>query len=458
MKPILLEPEDVIFFRDGRPMEGSLAGHGAAWPAPHTINAAFHGALHRSGLEGHSHMHRGSQGTGSRRFGSLRTLGPFPVCLTAEGNPAAWFFPRPADAGKPGSVKVTLAPHVCVPEGSESSLPHPRVRYPVINLETPSKAELPAWWSGNAWHCYFHGSIGNLGHNDFFSDGDIFSAEHAVGIGMDTVRQTHDGQRIYSAHYLRLRPSWAIGACAGAPDAESACDLVAELLSRDNRLLVGGQQRICTARRLEDGAIPIPLGVANKFEVERRPEGKSCCEVERWLVKWVLLSPAIWPRIAASSRNGYDYREHPGGWLPNWIDAGTGQVLLREVSGDERDLRRQQKKSGDSRPAEVTGIDAWLVAAVVPKPLIVTGWGLPNGLDRSSGGAKSTHLAVPAGAVYYFEAKSAASAQQLAALLNWHGDDSSGRTIRSRSTLCGEKGFGLGVCGTWTSATCSSPP
>ena len=31
---ILLQPNDVLFFRDGRPMSGSLAGHSVAWPLP----------------------------------------------------------------------------------------------------------------------------------------------------------------------------------------------------------------------------------------------------------------------------------------------------------------------------------------------------------------------------------------------------------------------------------------
>jgi len=38
MNCILLEPTDVLFFRDGRPMAGSLAGHGAAWPLPNVVN------------------------------------------------------------------------------------------------------------------------------------------------------------------------------------------------------------------------------------------------------------------------------------------------------------------------------------------------------------------------------------------------------------------------------------
>jgi len=86
---------------------------------------------------------------------------------------------------------------------------------------------------------------------------------------------------------------------------------------------------------------------------------------------------------------------------------------------------------------------------------VITGWSLgddPDEADRKRGGAKSTLLAVPAGAVYYFEADSPSEAQALADVLNWHGKHQSGepRRIRNRrSTLMGEKGYGLGVCAPW---------
>ena len=87
MNTILLQPTDVLFFRDGRPMSGSLAGHGAAWPLPNVVNAAFHAALHRAGFgEDEVHKHRrGGRGVYAesaqrdRKFGSLVTAGPFPV-------------------------------------------------------------------------------------------------------------------------------------------------------------------------------------------------------------------------------------------------------------------------------------------------------------------------------------------------------------------------------------------
>lgn len=104
MNTLLLQPTDVLFFRDGRPMGGSLSGHAAAWPLPTVTNAALHAALHRADLEKahgsrlHPHDHHrddGSVNKDARRFGSLVTAGPFPVL--ADGK--AWLFPRPLDAG-----------------------------------------------------------------------------------------------------------------------------------------------------------------------------------------------------------------------------------------------------------------------------------------------------------------------------------------------------------------------
>ena len=79
----------------------------------------------------------------------------------------------------------------------------------------------------------------------------------------------------------------------------------------------------------------------------------------------------------------------------------------------------------------------------------MTGYALPNSADpdRTEGGTKPTHLAVPAGAVYYFEADSVDDARKLAAALNWHGSTSGTEIKNRRSPLMGEKGFGLGVCG-----------
>ena len=173
-------------------------------------------------------------------------------------------------------------------------------------------------------------------------------------------------------------------------------------------------------------------------------------------MKWVLLSPAIFPAITAgTSKRNTPRHAHPGGWLPTWIDPQSGHVLLQLVDEKERDRRRKLNYAGQGYRSEenAVALPARLIAAVVPKPIPVTGWanGDESLGEESKSGAKSTHLAVPAGSVYYFACDSATDAAQLAAALNWHGGDITGTTIRNRrSTLLGEKGFGLGVCGTWT--------
>jgi hypothetical protein len=486
---ILLQPRDVLFFRDGRPMSGSLAGHTAAWPLPDVTNHALHAALHRADLEQQTgqrlHTHwRGRSGNYSdkeehrdSKFGCLLTVGPFPVFLggtgyqpVASGNlPDAsprWFFPRPKDAQLNGSVEVTLRPVCSLSAGASdalwtgSSLPDP-LEYAVANTEPPSKdAGGEPWISGDAFNDYLHGKTFTPSADDkiphFLGDTDLADIEHAIGIGIDPATGTQDKRNFYSAHYLRLREGFRLGLFAEAMDKvncdeKNKRDLLKLLFNEHPQsIIVGGQQRICSAHRSDaPSPLPLPMGLRTGF---------NCVEQmgrERWLVKWVLLTPAIWPEIpAGTSRRGTDRRYHPGGWLPNWICPETGDLLLETVTEAERKRRRNLNAAGkgyESKPART----AHLVAALVPKPIVVTGWALPNDTDRSEGGAKSTHLAVPAGAVYYFEAEpdedgGPANAIALAAALNWHGLDTNPTAIKNRrSTLMGEKGFGLGVCGTW---------
>lgn len=441
---ILLQPTDVLFFRDGRPMEGALAGHGAAWPMPNVTDAAFHAALHRSGLGGHRHDQRNGDSRtvqDGRQFGSLVTAGPFPV-RRAFGA-ATWFFPRPLDL-----LDATLVPAlrpVAGVDSAHSSLPDP-LEYAVANRLAPSKDNgAKAWISAAAYGRYLQGGQACVDSAETCDDRSFSDAEAAIGIAIDpatgTTGQGAASGRIYSARYLRLRDDWCLGTLARTEEKDDSGgrrDLIRDLVSKDGHLLVGGQQRLCTATLQSPGALPLPLGKLDGFHQTE----------ERFLVKWVLLSPAIWPKIEPKLMDGRPaVPPHSGGWLPNWVREHDGQVMLR--SGERR-RRAYQGKHTRGFGADAKEINARLVAAIVPKPMVVTGWALANHVDRRDGGAKSTHLAVPAGAVYYFEAGSAEDAARLAGALNWHGNETSPTSIRNRrSTLMGEKGFGLGVCGTW---------
>jgi hypothetical protein len=464
---LLLQPTDVLFFRDGRPMTGALAGHGAAWPLPDVTNHALHAALHRAQL-GDVHRHapgRSSQARdhsdenrreAGRVFGSLLTAGPFPV-----NRAGTWFFARPKDTLLSATVATALSPAPVQSSSATGSthqscnLPAP-LRYAVGNSQPPNKeAAGESWISTTAFEAYLRGQLAPS-QVDFMLDKDLADTEQHIGIGIDPETQTQDKTNIYSAHYLRLREGYRLGLLAEAMDkiqrdATRKRDLIAALFNGSPQsIVVGGQQRLCTASRSDAPTpLPLPRGMIKDFNTRDLPGGN------RWLVKWVLLSPAVWPAIPRQKQDGSPQNAHPGGWLPNWVsldwdaenaearqNENNGKVLLTAGQG----VRKAQRKGG----ACGSDISARLVAAIVPKPIVVTGWALPNGTDRPEGGAKSTHLAVPAGAVYYFEADSPEAGTALANALNWHGTDATFATIKNRrSTLMGEKGFGLGVCGTW---------
>ena len=413
-------------------MEGALSGHGAAWPLPHVINAAFHAAFHRSEIGEDAHIHRtGCSGQydseqRDRKFGSLVTAGPFPV-ISGDSAQSRWLFSRPADAQKAGSQEATFHPRLA--QSDCSSLPKP-LTYLAANSQPPTKDKPEPWMSGEAFASYLNGSsLDSKVH--FYKDADLFDAEHQIGIGIDFETGTTGDGEIYSASYLRLREGCHLGVLAEARDKinrdpNHRRDLVPILFQGDNKLVVGGQQKLCTATVQENIDVPFPCGAT----------------ITGTRVKWVLLSPAIWPEIAAGQKNETLIKAHPGGWLPNWVCPETGTVQLLDGPGREK-AKRLHVEAG--RP-----IDAKLVAAMVPKPVVITGWALGNQTGTIQSGAKSTHLAVPAGAVYYFDAGSESAAVALAQALNWHGPTGCQEIKNRRSTLCGEKGFGLGVCGPWS--------
>lgn len=440
MHTLLLHPTDVLFFRDGRPMGGASSGHGAAWPLPNVLDAAFHGALHRANLQGgHGHNHRGGDetpGADARRFGSLVTAGPFPVCT--QGAAHTWFFPRPLDGGLLNEKASALLQPVLDEDRGNSSLPAP-LRYATGSTVPPSKEALAAWWSEGAWNAYLNTPPRDkpAGRPFFKKDSDFSDVEHTYGIGINPDTGTTGKDQFYSANYLRLREGCRLGAIAAALDKDfrdqkHGNDLLRAALDRTaNTLVLGGQQRTasCELPQTPQPRLPLPSGKRDAF-----PQHHG-----RFLVKWVLLTPALWPVIG----------QHQGGWLPSWLDRTNGQVLLKR--GDQQRGPKEPRDAWRKRVQELQTVDARLVAAVVGKPLPVTGFALAHeAAGRTDGGAKSTHVAVPAGSVYYFEAASEQAAADLADALNWHGGDLSCSTIRRRrSTLMGEKGFGIGVCGAW---------
>lgn len=459
MKAYTLTPADLLFFRDARPTDTS-GGHGARWPEPSVIFDALHAALHRAFPDPqpweHAHRygrssHRNPQAVRTQRFGSLLTAGLFPVWQDGR-----WLFRAPADATSSTEPAAFLLRPIHKQSDSSqlSDLPAPLL-YPVANFAPPTKDTVSPWWSAAAWKAYLQGQPPAFA--ELFTNADLFAGEWTTGIAIDPATQTtghgEAAGKIYSAEYLRLRPGIRCGFLATLPTKFNGNPLdvrehISELFTGSRTLIVGGQQRPCTVEDFPCTPLPLPTGQANGFS--QLPNGKHA-------VKWTLLTPAIYPAISANSQKGINF--HPGGWLPNWICPQSGKVLLRLRTGGIRRVWDETKQRTVRKAESESSIAARLVAAVVPKPTPITGWTerlhlLADEPFWSSGGPahgpRPAHLAVPAGAVYYFEADTPESAQALAAALNWHGPDTTPATIGNRrSTLLGEKGFGLGVCGTW---------
>ena len=456
-----ISPQDVLFFRDARPMtaDAGSGGHGAHWPAPSVFFDAIHAALYRAFPEierdtqgqplwEHEHRfgrssRRDYQRPPAKRFGSLATAGPFPRVQTKDS--LTWLFPCPADITTDETGQFpSLAPMKS--PSPQTNLPEPWL-HPLGSLVAPSKSEPKPWWSKKAIEAYLRNQPPLPA--GLCASAELFASEWTTGIAIDPATQT-TGQgeaqgKIYAAEYLRLNPGVSLGAVATLPLKNGGnAEGLPRLFDGDGHVLVfGGQQRACHVTCETNQTT-----LADRLPVSPAIQGNR--------VKWVLLSPAAFPAIASGEVNGKKISAHPGGWLPNWICPDTGQVLLKKgntarQAGESREDWR--KRIND--PARHQPFDASLVAARIPKQIVLSGWSDYLHLDdadesKRGQGAKPTLLAVPAGAAYYFEGKDAAL---LADALSWHGSEQENprraKVVNRRSTLLGEKGYGLGVCGTW---------
>jgi CRISPR-associated protein Cmr3 len=371
---------------------------------------------------------------------------------------APWFFPRPLDL-----LEATLRPALLPAEKmsrTHSSLPEP-LKYPIANTLPPTKdSRAKAWLSAAAYAAYLTNNPSyppdppDPPHS--LDDSAFCDPEATIGIAIDPATgTTGHGEtqgKIYSARYLRLRDGWRLGVFARPPKKTArptnAATSFADLLTEQQQILVGGQQRLCTATRDSTG---LAAPATRQNQRLHRAQRQMACEMDSPFPRDLAGNPSkrakrcpMTPPRRLAAQLGARVRRPghaPLGPAPApFLQRQTHPRLRRGRQRNRRQTRRRHRAQTDPRHR---------LGALRTNDIRI----------RPEGGAKSTHLAVPAGAVYYFEADSAEAAAQLAAALNWHGplvnpsdpaDPANYTTIRNRrSTLLGEKGFGLGVCGTW---------
>jgi len=416
LKAFDFQPCDTLFFRDQRPMAaGARYGHGANWPFPPVIHSAVRtallrrcGCLRQGPTRGYQRYGRDSGTVGALEFNWLRTAGPFPV--RRKNGHDELLLPRPLDLvpGRAGDGSLELMKLI---PPARDDLPG-MLTYRVASfgpLTKHAEDSQHRWMTIEEMEAYL-----KMGKDDVLrlSDkGELWDTEYRIGLAVDPETHTAVERHLYAAEHLRLRDGVRLRFYAGEPPTHKERPPAEKnLLPRDLHkeiITLGGEARF--GRVIYRGD---PLQVPTVELKDTR------------FIKWVLLTPAIFER----------------GWRPGWVD-DDGRVRLHRFSREERRTRRRERRGPQWKPRSSSpDAAARLVAARVGKPLVVGGWNLVRaGKNQDDPGGKPTRLAVPAGSVYYFRTSTPEEAARLIALL--HG--------RFLSDFFGEKGMGLGVCGSW---------
>lgn len=382
---LIFEPRDLLFFRDGRPVNN---GQGANWPLPQTAYAALTMAFRRYWPEPQSWepVCPGSKSWNGKRFPSLKTFGPLPV----KDNEI--YVPTPADL-KPGAI---MAPLLHVP--GKSNLPR-AVRCPVgADLEASKEACSP-WISLTELSKYLNGNPDVR----TVPDSELFEIEERPGIEVDPELHSAVDGKLFFGSYLRLHEN--VRMCLFAECMSMQTDVIEEFYSgrKEQSFTFGGQRGVVISR-------------SEKFDPENIPLPFNCgLPTRSRYIKWVLLSPAAYSR----------------GWLPSFLN-DDGKVMLSRLSG-ELPMRSDfptRKAYREACQKAAVPVKARLVSTVIPKNRSCSGWNLERGCPED------TLNLVPPGTVYYFEAETEEDGMALASLL----------TQGRNSEFFGSQGLGMGVC------------
>jgi CRISPR-associated protein Cmr3 len=403
----LIEPTDVLFFRDGIPMSaGQGRGSGSRLPFPSTLHEALRASLiakhGRSDKEaafrpkeaprkggwlgkGKSAPSHG----GSKDYQSLRLTGPLPW-HTEPG----LLLPVPLDVAF-NKERTTLHRLSLLQQSIASAGAFAPACLPVATTPPDKHGQFHGWWTVAQYQHYLAGETD--ASQDAFAPiptEDLWSAEHRIGLAIDPATSSAQEGQLFAGSYLRLKPDvrFCFQAQLGKPIGSEQSNL-----DSLDWLLLGGDRRLARLWPKNEDVFgdlrTPPVAPANDGPV---------------LLKWSLITPAIFAH----------------GSLPGWCSHPTGKPDGLPV-GHVRLGKSKRKNDSHDLPGS-----AALISWCLGRPQTVTGW------DALKNEAKPTQLAVPAGSVYYFLCQDAATATALAAKLHW----------QPRSDHYGEKGCGYGLC------------
>lgn len=396
---IVAQPQDVLFFRGGRPFSAgeSHGGFGAQLPWPSTV----YGFLRTTLAEHRADLPRGADpfavfraasphpllGNASQA-GGLRAAGPF-IVERRRGGPWRLLLATPADLLRHTARGTVSQPSLQPRAGSRfagggSSGEDALDRLPV-GRHLVQITEAQGFVSPGQLATYLAGSwpASTASASQPRRAEEVFAVERRVGIARTPGEQVTEEGMLYAAGFLRL---------ADGPDLERALAFVVAAgagwdaaappqLPRTARM--GGEGR-CVDLSASPLALP-PLS--------QPPAGATGLLL-------YLATPAVWER----------------GWLPDWVG---GDLKIKA-----------------SLHPQLAG---WELVSVASGPAqALSGW------DLARGGPKATRMAVPPGAVYRLAPPEGASLSAVApALAALHGAstavDPSDRQM----------GWGLALLGFW---------
>lgn len=397
MPTFLIEPTDVLFFRDGIPMSSGMGnGAGCRLPFPSTLHEALRASLLKANGEevpSADITGRGGKKIATKAYQSLRAVGPFPY-----REDRGILLPVPLDAAFDGSKGTLHRLQLLAQTGAsaENNTFTPAC-LPVATTPPDKHGRLQGWWAADQYKRYLCGeTVARDGVFQPIPTEELWSAEHRMGLAIDPATLSAKDGQLFAGSYMRVHSTTRF--CLEASAADNAEQ---QRLHALDWVLLGGDRRLARLWRQTTSpfdALREPLAAPVK------PDGPA-------LLKWALVTPAIFAHGSLPGWCQDTKRDRPGGPLP------AGRVCL-DLPGK-----------------------ASLVSWCLGKPQTVTGW------DALRGEAKPTQLAVPAGSVFYFLCENAATATALAQKLHW----------QPRSDHYGEKGCGYGLVSFDTTLHPTSP-
>lgn len=380
-----IEPRDPLIVRDGRPFgpDPGARSRSIGFPMPSTTTG---GLRNRAGLNQHGAFNRGLIDTVLK----IAVRGPLLAALDPEGTFQEWLPPAPADAlllpGDQQNVRIVrLLP---LQKISGTSYTHPAgdpdlalvgPRLPIDKKPFDAPPQFWHWGSFIQW--LLHPEQERFQHTLAPTTLGVVgpTRESRTHVGIDPLTQTAEDGRLFQTNGLEFTMG----------DRQRLA-LVIESVAALKHFTTGGFAPLGGERRLvawRTGAPPLPDCPPAIREHILHERG---CRV-------VLLTPAHFTH----------------GYRPMWLLCEHG------------------------------GMAATLAAALVQRPLTISGW------DMQHHTPKPTRRLAPAGSVYFLKFPQAATEEQIS---NWidaiwmHNisDDDADDAERDR-----RDGFGLAVLGTW---------